>query len=47
MSRSEQLLLTPLTHNPLLRQGSFGPREMGIAKSLKAQIVNEYPLHER
>jgi hypothetical protein len=41
-------ILTPRTHNPVLRQDSFGPREMGIARSLKAaQLANEYPLHER
>jgi hypothetical protein len=43
-----QLLLTPMTHNLLLRHDSFGPHEMGIAnKGLETQLANEYPLHER
>jgi BRCT domain type II-containing protein len=36
-----------MSHNLLVHHDSFGPREMGIAKDLKIQLANEYPLHER
>jgi hypothetical protein len=45
--RTADLLTRNDSYNPLRRHDSFGPREMGIARSLKAQLVIEHPLHER